>query len=196
MKKSSSSAVSYQSLEKTLGFDRALPVTRDWSAAADFLKVVSEYCLENKPETIVECSSGTSSLVLSQCCQLNQYGHVYSLENGETFVEKTQQQLEDFVLTDCCDVIHAPLQDVQLEDKEFQWYGLEDLSTARIDLLVIDGPPGFIQRHSRYAALPLLYDRLSDRCVIFLDDAAREDEQETVRSGFNSFHHVFCRTPP
>ncbi|MFV9616186.1 MAG: class I SAM-dependent methyltransferase, partial [Gammaproteobacteria bacterium] len=57
----------YQPLEKNLGFDKALPVTEHWSAAPDFLEIISAYCLEKKPQLIVECSSGTSSLVLSQC---------------------------------------------------------------------------------------------------------------------------------
>ncbi len=173
--------LSYQILEKSLGFDKTLPVTEDWSAAPDFLKIISDYCLENKLETIVECSSGTSSLVLSRCCQLNQHGHVFSLENGEEFVNQTQQQLDSFSLSEYCDVIHAPLQNVQLNGENFQWYGLNNMPAIKIDMLVIDGPSGFIQKHSRYPALPLLYDLLAKQCVIFLDDAAREDEQELVR---------------
>jgi hypothetical protein len=47
-------------------------------------------------------------------------------------------------------------------------------------MLVIDGPPGFIQRHSRYPALPLLRERLADNCTVFMDDAARPDERELV----------------
>ena len=47
-------------------------------------------------------------------------------------------------------------------------------------MLVIDGPPGFIQKNARYPALPLLFDKLSEDCVIFLDDAARHDEKEIV----------------
>ena len=172
--------MSYQELEKTLGFEKRLPVTEDWSAAADFLKTISDFCIGNKPGTIVECSSGTSSLVLSRCCQLNQCGHVYSLENGMQFVEQTQQRLEDFSLSAYCDVVHAPLQSIQLEDEEFQWYELSGFPVTEIDVLVIDGPPGFIQKHSRYPALPLLYDRLADRCAVFLDDAARDEEQEIV----------------
>ncbi len=171
----------YQILEKTLGLDKALPVTEKWSAAADFLKIISDYCLENKPETIVECSSGTSSLVLSQCCKLNQYGHVYSLENGEEFVNQTRHQLDDFSLSEYGDVIFAPLKMVVLNDDNFQWYDLENLPELEIDLLIIDGPPGFIQKYSRYPALPLLSKQLAKDCVVFLDDAARDDEQEMVR---------------
>ena len=177
----------YQILEKTLGLDKALPVTEKWSAAADFLKIISDYCLENKPETIVECSSGTSSLVLSQCCKLNQYGHVYSLENGEEFVNQTRHQLDDFSLSEYGDVIFAPLKMVVLNDDNFQWYDLENLPELEIDLLIIDGPPGFIQKYSRYPALPLLSKQLAKDCVVFLDDAARDDEQEMVRRWLKTY---------
>ena len=179
--------LSYLSLEKMLGFEKALPVTQYWSAAPDFLKSISDYCLENKPQVIVECSSGASSLVLSQCCKLNKIGHVYSLENGEEFVSQTSQQLDDFLLSDYCDVIYAQLQDVQLDSVNFQWYALNNLPDIEIDMLVIDGPPGFLQKHSRYPALPMLHERLAERCAVFLDDAARDDEQELVRRWLKTY---------
>ena len=179
--------LSYQSLEKSLDFDKALPVTEHWSAAPDFLKIISDYCLEKKPEIIVECSSGSSSLVLAQCCQLNQIGHVYSLENGEDFVTQTDLQLDDFMLSEYGDVIHAPLQDVQLNSENFQWYALDNLPAVEIDMLVIDGPPGFLQKHSRYPALPMLNEILGEHCAVFLDDAARADEQELVRRWLKAY---------
>ncbi len=172
---------SYQSIEKKLGFDKALHVTEHWSAAPDFLDLISDYCLENKPQVIVECSSGTSSLILSQCCRLNGIGHIYSLENGEEFVEKTGRQLADFYLSDYCDVIHSPLQDLCIGEDNFQWYALDNFPDVEIDMLVIDGPPGFLQKHSRYPALLMLKDRLAESCAVFLDDAAREEEQELVK---------------
>jgi predicted O-methyltransferase YrrM len=173
--------MSYLHLEKLLEFNSSLPVTVDWSAAPDFLELISHYCLENKPLNIVECSSGTSSIVLARCCQINKYGCVYSLENGGEFADKTRSQLKDFSLSNDCEVLYAPLESVMLHDEVYQWYDLQELATDKIDMLVIDGPPGFIQRHSRYPALPLLHDRLSKECVIFLDDAARDDEQTLVK---------------
>lgn len=175
------SMLTYQILEKRLGLDTALPVAENWSAAADFLSMVSDFCLHEKPETVVECSSGTSSLVLAQCCKINQAGHVYSLENGAEFASQTRQHLEDFFLADYCDVLHTPLQLVELNGEEFQWYNLEQFPKLEIDMLVIDGPPGFLQKYSRYPALPLLVDMLAEKCAVFLDDALREDEQEIVR---------------
>jgi predicted O-methyltransferase YrrM len=173
--------LSYQTLEESLGLEKILPVAENWSAAEDFLLLLRDFCLTHKPKTIVECSSGTSSLVLARCCQLSQHGHVYSLENGEAFADQTRQQLDEFSLSGYCDVIHAPLINHSVNDESFQWYDLKNLSVAVVDLLVIDGPPGFIQKHSRYPALPLLNQRLAKNCVIFLDDAAREDEREVVK---------------
>lgn len=178
--------MSYQSLEKSLAFDQPLPVTETWSAAPDFLTLISDYCLQHKPEVIVECSSGTSSIVLSQCCRINQSGHVYSLENGDEFLRKTGAQLNDFSLSEYCDVIHAPLKQIVLDEGDFQWYDVTGLTEKKIDMLVIDGPPGFLQKHSRYPALPVLSDRMAEHCIVFLDDAARDDEQELVSIWLNS----------
>ena len=178
---------SYLPLEKKLGLDKPLPVTEHWSAAPDFLELISDYCLQQKPRIIVECSSGTSSLVLSQCCNLNQRGRVYSLENGEEYAVKTAQQLADFSLVEYCDVIHAPLQETPVADETFQWYALDGLPEIKVDLLVIDGPPGFLQKHSRYPALPMLAARLAEYCTVFLDDAARDDEQALVQRWLSDY---------
>jgi hypothetical protein len=173
--------LSYQHLEKFLGFTKPLIVTEKWSAAPDFLKIISDYCLENKPETIVECSSGTSSLVISQCCKKNNFGHVYSLENGKEFAELTRRHLSDHRLNEYNDVLDAPLVECTLNGNSYQWYDINYLPAIKIDMLVIDGPPGFIQKNSRYPALPRLHDQMNQHCLVLLDDAAREDEQETVR---------------
>ncbi|MES9855801.1 MAG: hypothetical protein ABW166_04240 [Sedimenticola sp.] len=50
-------------------------------------------------------------------------------------------------------------------------------------MLVIDGPSGFIQKHSRYPALPLLFDKLSNNGMVFLDDAARPRRESWWRCG-------------
>ena len=57
-------------------------------------------------------------------------------------------------------------------------------------MLVIDGPPGFIQKHSRYPALPLLFSQLANNCVIFLDDAGREDEKEIIDLWNNEYQNI------
>ncbi len=181
----------YNSLEKKLGFLKPLPVDENWSAAEDFLQLISDFCLQEKPRVIVECSSGVSSLVLARCCQLNRQGHVYSLENGSRFVKQSEQQLSAYSLNDYCDVIFSPLTGIVLNAENYQWYDINTFSEieteSRIDMLVIDGPPGFLQKNSRYPALPVLMTRLADSCSIFLDDAGRDDEKNIVEYWLRQF---------
>lgn len=171
---------SYDSLRRMLGFDRELPVDPNWSAAADFLHVIARHCLANQPANIVECSSGLTTLALAGCCRLNGLGHVYSLENGAEYAEATRALLDELSLAPFATVIHAPLESSNIEGNDYLWYRLDDLKVPGIDMLVIDGPPGFLQKHSRYPALPLLHHSLSKNCTVFLDDAARDDEKEVV----------------
>lgn len=190
------SAKSYQQLQQALGLSEELPVTPDWSAAADFLHLIKDYCLNSRPQTIVECSSGLTSLTLARCCQLNNMGKVFSLENGEEYVQQTRDNLNLFNLDGFTEVIHAPLQNTRLNNIDYAWYTTDSLAhfltnpvaELKIDMLVIDGPPGFIQKHSRYPALPVLFDQLADNSIIFLDDAARDDEQEIIA--------MWCDTHP
>ncbi len=184
-------------LRDRLNLREGMPYTTDWSAAPDFLKLIVEHCLEHKPKSIVECSSGLTTVMLARCCELNSLGHVYSLENGEEYAEKSRAHLRRYGLEERATVIHAPLQEYTLNNTEYQWYALKKLPDKSIDMLVIDGPPGFIQKHSRYPALALLGDKLSDGGVIFMDDAARDDEREIVamwQSQFPMLKHRYVGT--
>ena len=132
--------------------------------------------------------------MLARCCQLNETGHVFSLENGEEYAEATREHLERFGLSDYATVIHAPLMECQIGQQAYLWYEMSQIPDANVDMLVIDGPPGFIQKHSRYPALPVLFERLSESCAIFMEDAARPDEQEITErwlEEFPSFVHEY-----
>ncbi len=180
----------YKQLQESLDLEYDLPITQDWSAAADFLFLIKEYCLEKKPEIIVECSSGISSLILAKCCQINKIGHVYSLENGKEYHLKTQEILKQYRLENNADILHAPLETRIINNEKYEWYETKKIENLKIDLLVIDGPPGFIQKHSRYPALPVLFDRLADNACVFLDDAGRKEEKEIVEQWLNQYSEL------
>ena len=172
----------YRPLCDRLGLSpERLPYTPNWSAAPDFLELIVDHVLTAKPSTIVECGSGMTTLMLARCCALNGHGHLYSLENGADYATNTRAAIADHRLQEYSTVIHAPLIHYSVNNSDYQWYDLSGLPVTNIDMLVIDGPPGFLQRHSRYPALPLLANRFSDRCSVYLDDAARDDEQALVR---------------
>lgn len=184
----------YRSVRDRLQLHKSLPVTPEWSAAPDFLHRSIDHCLEHRPSSVLECSSGLTTLALARCCQINNSGHVHSLENGAEFATATRAALEEYGLEKYATVLHAPLEDVTLHGVNYRWYSRHRLPAGRFNMLVIDGPSGYLQRHSRYPALPLLYNRLADDCSVFLDDAAREDEKEIIAlwlGEFPSFEHEY-----
>ncbi len=172
---------SYQFLRDRLNLRKGMPYTRDWSASPDFLKLIVEHCLDHKPKAVMECSSGLTTVVLARCCEMNGEGTVCSLENGAEYAAKSREHLQRYALGSLATVIDAPLQKHLVNGTEYEWYDTAAIPDHSIDMLVIDGPPGFIQRHSRYPALPLLFDKLADGCMVFMDDAARADEKEIVQ---------------
>lgn len=170
----------YQPLCQRLGLNQGVPYTPQWSAAPDFLQLIIDHVLTHQPRTIVECGSGLTTLMLARACAMNGVGHVHSLENGADYAANTRLDIARYGLNEYSTVLHAPLHPVNVDSRDYQWYDLTPLTASHIDLLIVDGPPGFIQRHSRYPALPLLRDRLADDCTVFMDDAARPDERELV----------------
>ncbi len=170
-----------QALGHRLGLPRPLPYTPSWSAAADFLNLLVRHMRSYRPAQVVECGSGTSTLVLARCCQINGAGHVFSLEHEAHFAEATGAALADQGLAAWATVLYAPLRPWMLEGQAWPWYDLAALPAGGIDLLVVDGPPARSQPLARYPALPVLGPRLTPAAVVYLDDAGRPGEQEVLR---------------
>lgn len=161
-----------------LGLEQSLPATRGWAASPDFLLELARQARAARPAVVVECSSGTSTLVLARCMQRNGHGKVYSLEHDPHYAEQTRRQLQRHGLAHWATVLHAPLRDYTLGGQQWPWYETGQLPEGlKIDLLVIDGPPMATRALARYPAGPLLFHRLTRGARVFLDDAARPDEQ-------------------
>lgn len=158
-----------------------LPPMRGWAGSPDFLLEVARQATTLRPTTIVECSSGVSTLVAARCCQLNNQGHVYSLEHDPTFAHTTRDRLKEAGLEDWATVIDAPLRLYDIAGDTFRWYDDSGLPSNPIDLLIIDGPPSTTGKLARYPAGPRLIPRLSeDHGLILVDDANRPDEKEML----------------
>ncbi|WP_343731638.1 class I SAM-dependent methyltransferase [Duganella sp.] len=170
-----------QGLYTELDLRTSLPPTRGWAASPDFLLELARHARSAKPQTVLECSSGTSTLVLARCMQLNGAGKVFSLEHDHYYAEQTRQQLQRHGLQDWAQVLDAPLQSQALAGESWSWYELGALpSGLAIDLLVIDGPPQTTRALARYPAGPLLFPQLTAGAHVFMDDAGRSDEQAIV----------------
>lgn len=178
----------YLDLCRLISPQGALPSLRGWAASPDFLIEVAKHAMQHKPKTILECSSGASTVVLARCCQLNDCGHVYSLEHDPIYAAKTQLLLAEHGLKDWATVTIAPLSGSS-EHPGIPWYDTTTLPVGlkSVEMLVIDGPPGASVKHARYPAFPVLMPFLMDACTVFLDDASRPDEQEIVNQWLSRY---------
>lgn len=167
-------------LERELDLGLHLPPLRGWAASPDFLLILMNHVKQRRPETIVECSSGASTVVLARCLQRLGKGKVTSLEHDPIYAEKTRQSLAEAGLSDWATIIDAPLVEHWIEGETWKWYSLDGFPDMAIDMLVVDGPPWFINPLARYPAGPLLFPKLTREGVVLLDDAARDDESRIM----------------
>ena len=164
-----------------LGIDVSLPPTRDWAASPDLLLHLVQHAQKTQPTTIMECGSGVSTLVLSRCLSKIGRGHVLSLEHNPGFAQQTRDNLARAGLADWATVIDAELVPYRFGGQDYLWYSTKELpANLAVDLLLIDGPPSVTCRNARYPAGPVLFKLLSARGVVFLDDADRVEERETL----------------
>lgn len=175
-----------------------LPPMRGWAISPDFTKLVIASVQEQKPKLVVEMGSGVSTLVIGYCLQALGQGKVASLEHDEIYSGVSKNQVLNHSLQDVATVIYAPLKDMTIRNETWLWYDprfLQDLE-QKIDMLVIDGPPGDLQKLSRYPALPLLFEALSDDVVVLMDDSDRQDEQEIINRWKQEFSFLSVESVP
>lgn len=180
-------------LYNDLKFDKSLPRTRGWAGSPDFLINIARLTEERLPYTVLECSSGISTIVLAQRLMLNGKGHVYSLDHDEIFAEKTKKELIRHGLDGWATVIYAPLVNYEINGSAYRWYSLSGVpNDMSVEMIVIDGPPMKLGEKTRYPALPLLYGILKKDGLIVMDDAERLDEKKIIDLWVDEFPDLIC----
>ncbi len=154
-----------------------------WAIDAHFADVLLRTLVEARPRTVVECGSGSSTVLGAAFMRERGEGHVFSLDHDPEFAEKTRQMLRDRGLDGWATVVAAPLEEHASSERSMLWYGagFDTSLPESIDLLVVDGPPKHIGRESRYPAVPLLLPRLSATATVLMDDGNRPDEVRIAR---------------
>ena len=148
----------------------------------DMANIIIREILHKKPKIILECGSGVSTLIVSYCLKIIGRGHIISLDHEEKYCDITKSYLEMHGLHNWTEVVHAPLRDVIIGGRKWQWYDISFLKDiSLIDLLIIDGPPRSNSNLIRYPALPLLVNRLNKDAVVIIDDTSRQDEKSTIK---------------
>jgi predicted O-methyltransferase YrrM len=156
-----------------------MPLQGGWALASDTMHAVASRVWDARPELIVECGSGSSSVWLGYIVELLGLGQVISLEHDQRYFEASRDLVRAHGLEKVVEIRYAPFEAwTDGSGADHQWYALmaiEDL--ANIGLLLVDGPPGPSGHQARYPAGPLLFPRCREGAVVVLDDADREDEK-------------------
>jgi hypothetical protein len=173
----------------------ALPRSRGWAASPDLLQLLIGFARQSRSCTVLECSSGLSTVVLAGCARNTKRGHVYSLEHDPHYARQTRDLLALHGLQAWATVLDAPLRRLELPGWQGQWYDVTGLPPElEVDLLVIDGPPATLGRLARYPALPVLAPWLAPSVRVVLDDADRDDERAAVARWLGE-HPEFSEEP-
>lgn len=172
----------YSEINKLLNAKIHFPLQNHWVVLPDFIQHFIEVVKENKSSTIVECGSGLSTLVGGYMVKNKIIKHFISIEHEEQFYEATLDVLKKHTLEKYVTVLYAPLKRISINGEEWFWYNTDRFETTinQIDILLVDGPPGQIQKHSRYPAIPLLKKLFHKNTVVVLDDSDRPDEKEII----------------
>ena len=175
-------------LSRAVGLSWSLPALRGWAASPDVLLRLHEYIRYEKPKVVVECGSGSSTLVIADALRQNGEGVLISLEHSADFGGETQALLEREGLTQWVDLRIADLEPwkgphLSTEEGEtVKWYASACLTGIQnIDLLFVDGPPGATCKYARYPALPALSDRLAPGAQVWMDDTIRQEETDMAK---------------
>lgn len=155
----------------------ALPALGSWKADAVFLHHIVDAIEALRPQVVVELGTGASSLVAARALARNGGGQLVSYDQESEFVAQNREWLTLYGLD--ADLHGTPMARGQTDWPGF-WYVL-DRVPARIDVLVIDGPPWTIHPLVRGAA-ETLFDRIAIGGRIFMDDAARPGERVIARN--------------
>ncbi len=160
-----------------------LPWTEGAIRPAALVRIANEIVFADRRE-IVELGSGISTVVLARLLR-ERGGRITAVEHEPNWAAVVGRQLALEDLGDVARLVEAPLEPTALSAEGAPWYAdaaLDQLPVSGIELLLIDGPPGYGpgMAQSRYPGLPNLIDRLAPGCLVILDDAARPGERAII----------------
>ncbi|WP_376695206.1 class I SAM-dependent methyltransferase [Wenzhouxiangella sp. EGI_FJ10305] len=115
---------------------------------------------------------------------------VLAFEHSRNYLEKTENLLSKSGVGHFVDLEYSPLRDFEWGDREYLFYHCSDSleraarmlqrKEAKV-LVLVDGPPGNTNSHTRFPALPILLENFSRHELhVVLDDYERKEEKEIV----------------
>ena len=140
---------------------------------------------------VLELGAGLSTVFLARAAH-EHGGRLVSIEHSRRWAGRVRRLLRREGLTRSAHVLRVPLEplpeslrlpEVEGMRRPDAWYDVDRLRDAcgeRLDLLLVDGPPGTPEVLVRAPALPALVDRLAPGATVFLDDIGRPEERRAA----------------
>ena len=162
--------------------DHYFPLTSFSINPTTVLHVIND-TLINKRKKIVELGSGFSTLVIASFLRkADAEIQFISIEHDGHWLEQVQKMLNRNDLTNYVKLVHVPLRERQIDNKLKIWYDTEIIDSVfastidKIDLLLVDGPPAYLDLKIRESALPAFIKHMAGSFSVFLDDTNRNSE--------------------
>jgi len=159
---------------------RALNFTRSWMATPQFLLALHQEIKDNKSQTMLDIGSGMTTVISAYALRDNGSGKIVAWEHDLDHVESTRELIQSQNLSHLAQVEHRVLRKMEVSGADHLWFDTSNSFEKRIDLLIVDSPPGSTGPMARYPAIPLLKHQLSENAIIFLDDIERVDESKIL----------------
>lgn len=155
-----------------------------WSIDAFLAREILRVIEIRRPKAVIELGSGTSTVFVATLLErlgLSETRHI-AVDHLESYLDDTRRQLELSGLAGKTELWLCPLE--EREPGGPLWYGgLEArLGDQKLDLVLVDGPPGSLHPRSRQPALDRLKPNLGPDAVLLLDDASRDAEKAIVEA--------------
>jgi predicted O-methyltransferase YrrM len=191
IQESYANAQAMTNLRKLLSSTQQLPHLGGFAFSPQSALRLARLILDRKPSTVVEFGSGSSTVVAASCLQMIGGGKIISFEHDQRYSKKCSMLISQCHLEDYATVIHAPLKDMPINEKNWRWYGINNNDMpGNINLVIVDGPPRKTQKRARFPALPYVYPKLAHDAVIVLDDADRADEIRIARLWLEQYREL------
>ena len=179
-------------LQQVVSTPVRIPPMGGRATSPDLVLLVLEEMLAGRPETVLACGGGVSTVLLALTAR--QHGldtRIVALEHLEQLRHQTELALIRHGVSDGAEVRWAPLEDAAvIEGRRTPWYAasaLEDLD--HIGVLVLGAKPDAPGALSHHPAIPLLRDRLAPDTVVIIDDLDAEQELQTWRELLPDFSY-------
>lgn len=179
----------YMQLMRLVPMPLPMPRPGIWAASEDLLLWLAGHVLEHRPRVVVDLGSGQSSVWMAGAMRTAGYdGQVIGVDHDEIYAQATRDLARRQGVEPWLSVVHAPLREQVVGGRAVRWYDVDALAdVSSIDLLCIDGPPGQGTAQARWAALPVLAERLTSGATVVLDDMIRHDEQDILDDWLATF---------